>query len=166
METFVCFNWFELNMRLKLTITLDRNLQQNNTTVLTSVKYGVISRLVAFTSENKFFTFFRIAWHVVLKRFSSPFDIHKPGKGTPFGRNLPLYVIIGSTPPPRAPPFLFWPVLKKPTLTRVSDRDHCLGFVFNVLQATLEAMAWSSWNSHLRDTLLSLSFFTFQLVFD
>ena len=48
-------------MRLKLAITLDRNLQQNNTTALTSVKYGVVSRLVAFTSENKFFTFFRIA---------------------------------------------------------------------------------------------------------
>ena len=62
-------------MRLKLTITLDRNLQQNNTTALTNVKYGVISRIVAFTSENKFFTFFRIARHFVLKRFSSPFDI-------------------------------------------------------------------------------------------
>ena len=45
----------------KLTITLDRNPQCNKTTALRNVKYGVILRIVAFTSEDKFFTFFRIA---------------------------------------------------------------------------------------------------------
>ena len=55
-------------MRPKLAITLDRNPQQNKTTALRNVKYRVILRIVAFTSEDKFFTFFRIARHVVLFR--------------------------------------------------------------------------------------------------
>ena len=52
----------------KLTITLDRNPKQNKTTALRNVKYGVILRIVAFTSEDTFFTFLRIARHVVLFR--------------------------------------------------------------------------------------------------
>ena len=158
-------------MPLKLTITLDRSLQQNNTTALTNVKYGVISRLAAFTSENKFFTFFQIAWHVVLKRFSSPFNIPEAWKRYPFRAEPPRighhsdYPTPSPPPLPRAPPSLFWPVLKRPTLTRVSDRDHFLGFVFNVLQATTRGMVWSSWNSHLRDTCFLFLFSRFNWCF-
>ena len=45
-------------------------------------------------------TDFPILWYTSASKIPRPFIYLRPEKGVPFGRSLPAYAIIASTPPP------------------------------------------------------------------